>query len=194
LRIGFTGAQGTGKTTAAKAAWSIFPRRTDEHWTIVPSTARACLDAGYSINRDADPLSQLITLIARMNEENNLAERYSVISDRTPIDSLAYTAFQFNEVWKDPNAFYWTQCSDLVKHHMPKYDAVILFPPYWAPEGDGIRDPDIEWQHKIHQMIVDLLETMEVKHLVMPNVSVEERAKWLFNVYKSFDLTPKSTV
>jgi predicted ATPase len=181
VRIGFTGSQGTGKTTLAENSVDKI-RLLKGDWKTVPSTARAAREAGYSINRDADPLSQILTTVARINAENKLADSgFSVLSDRTPIDSLAYTSYSFNNIWKNSNKFYWQQSADLASHHMKSYDAVFYFPVYWGPDADGVRDTDPHWQIEIDHMIIALLEDFGIYSIVVPNLSIEDRVEWFVN-------------
>lgn len=176
MKIGFTGSQGTGKTTLAKALLqdSWFK---DRNYVFVPSTARVAEQEGFKVNRDADPLSQLLTTVGRITAEYGVEDEItSTISDRTPLDSLAYTTYQFNNVWEDFNSkFYWKVSYDLVQKHMAEYDYIFYFPVFWAPKDDGLRDPDSGYQHDIDELIVDFLDSMEVKHFVIPEGSTKDR-------------------
>lgn len=179
MKIGFTGSQGTGKTSLVEHAvnQTFFRRR---GFTKTPSTARETLKAGYSINRDADQLSQLVTILARMNKEIELqAKGANLLSDRTLLDSLAYAAYSMNNIWREPNAYYWQQIESLVKSYMPSYDLVVYFPVYWEPKSDGVRDDDPVWQKEIDMFIVSFLEAYKIKHIVCQNESVAGRSYWL---------------
>ena len=150
MRIGFTGAQGTGKTTLLRAI-----EKADLGFTVVPSTAREAIKAGFSLNRDADPLSQLVTTVSRVALEDNLYRiTGKTLSDRTPLDSLAYTLYQLTFVWeKRESDYYWNISQGLVLEHMHKYDHIFYFPPYFAPKNDGVRDDDVLYQKTIDGII-----------------------------------------
>lgn len=169
MKIGFTGSQGTGKTTLAKAllADSWFK---DRNFVFVPSTARIAEKEGFKVNRDADPLSQLLTTVGRITAEYGVEDEVtSTISDRTPLDSLAYTTYQFNEVWGDFNSvYYWKVSYDLVEKYMGEYDHIFYFPPYWAPKDDGLRDPDVQYQQDIDTHVADFLDAMRIEFYTMP--------------------------
>lgn len=182
MRIGFTGAQGTGKTSVLKKV------EEKKEFVVVPSTARAALEAGYKVNRDATPLSQLVTTVGRIGTEDHLHRLHgNTVSDRTPLDSLAYTTYQFNNIWAeyDKNKYYWAASVDLVTEHMHKYDLIVYFPVYWAPKDDGVRDPNVEYQEAIDGHIKLFLTTMELDYVVMPNASSTDRYKFLINAIKS---------
>lgn len=179
IKVGFTGSQGTGKTSLLDAAVNntYFRRRKFQK---TPSTAREALKAGYEINRDADPLSQLITILARINVEEKIkADNWNCISDRTLVDSLAYTAYSYNNIWREPNPYYWKQVEDLVRRHMKTYSLVVYFPVYWPPKADGTRDTDADWQKEIDRWISSFLELYKIPHEVCPNISIEQRVNWL---------------
>lgn len=176
MRIGFTGAHGTGKTSLMKAICSDPEFKA---YPPVPSTARKMKQAGYSINRDADELSQLMTLLARVTTENKIYESYArVISDRTPVDSLAYTAIQIESVWENCNPEYWKVCKELTRQHMQKYSAVYYFPVYWEPYADGDRDPDPEYQRRHAELVLHLLNEFDIDFWMVPEGSTADRLEW----------------
>lgn len=174
MKIGFTGSQGTGKTTLAK---SLLKEKDFADFTFVPSTARRGEKEGFTVNRDADPLSQLLTTVGRITAEYETSATAShTISDRTPLDSLAYTTYQFNSVWTDFNSkYYWEVSYKLVEKHMKDYDFIFYFPPYWAPKDDGLRDPDPGYQKDIDHLVFELLDTMGVAYFTMPEETVANR-------------------
>jgi predicted ATPase len=163
-KIGFTGSQGTGKTTLAKGLLKD-PDFAD--FVFVPSTARVAEKEGFKVNRDADPLSQLLTTVGRITAEYQAGGL--TISDRTPLDSLAYTTYQFNNVWHDFNSsYYWKQSYSLVEKVMGDYNYVFYFPPLWAPKDDGLRDPDVEYQHAIDELVLTFIDSMGVPAIPVP--------------------------
>lgn len=178
MRVGFTGAQGTGKTTLLRAV-----EKSDLGFTIVPSTARTAADAGFLVNRDADPMSQLVTTVGRVATEDRLFRQTGhTISDRTPLDSLAYTLYQGANVWgnlPEVNEYYMDISVSLVLEHMYKYDYIIYFPPLWAPKADGLRDTDIEYQRQIDALIRSLLEMHDIPFWTVPRGNTSERLNWL---------------
>jgi hypothetical protein len=173
LRIGFTGAQGTGKTTVLKQI-----EKAKTGLTVVPSTARAASAAGFSVNRDADPLAQLVTTVGRIATEDRLyRETGHTVSDRTPLDSLAYTTYQYVNEWsrREKNDYYWEVSRDIVMEHMHKYDHIFYFPVFWAPKGDGLRDTDLGYQSDIDGYIQQYLKILNKDYWIMPNATAAER-------------------
>lgn len=173
MRIGFTGSQGTGKTCVAK-------RYAEEKGIyFVPSSARRVAAAGFKVNEQADELSQLLTTVLRITDEEKAQRLYpATISDRTPLDSLAYTWYQISHKWvyNEPRTtLYWETTGAIVENHMRKYDKVFYFPVLWEPKGDGIRNTDRQYQVEIDRIILDFLREFKVPHVEMPNTTVSQR-------------------
>jgi len=176
MRVGFTGAQGTGKTTLLRRI-----ENSDLGFTVVPSTAREAVKAGFKVNREADRLSQLVTTVSRVALEDNLYRTTRrTVGDRTPLDSLAYTAYQANFVWDATESpFYWDISAGLVQEHMFKYDHIFYFPPYFAPKKDGVRDGDAAYQKVIDGIIKAFLDSYQLSYHTVPNANTEERFAFL---------------
>ncbi len=181
MRIGFTGSHGTGKTSVAKALCN--------EWTeyyFVPSSARQMASAGFRVNRDADPLSQLLTTVSRIADEDKASnEKLYTVSDRTPLDSLAYTVYQSENVWSEVGRAYFDVTCRLIQNHMSKYDAVFYFPVCWEPKSDGLRDSDPKYQIDIDKLVQKYLTAMRINHFVVPNAPVSQRVLFVQQTIKS---------
>lgn len=184
MRIGFTGAQGTGKTTLINLL--------EEDGSLGPITrtispARTALSLGLLVNRDADVFSQLMVSVANINKEYMVDPTADmIISDRTPVDSLAYTLYQLKEVWTEMDGrlseWYWNQLLVLSLSNMDVYDELFYFPAYFAPKSDGVRDSDREYQLDIDLTIKRLLDENDIEVHIVPDVSKEERLTWIKGV------------
>ncbi|AXH66845.1 thymidylate kinase [Streptomyces phage StarPlatinum] len=181
IKIGMTGAQGTGKTSMAQAM-AQSPAFKD--FVLVPSTARQIKDYGYPINREATELSQILVPVLRMVDEwetmtspQNTLYKQGIISDRTLIDSLAYTYYQNEYVWEN-GALIENVTRRLTEMHMQSYHFVLYFPVYWEAEEDGVRDADESYRNRIDDYVIQSLEMLNVPYLTVPDVSPEERVEW----------------
>lgn len=183
MKIGFTGSQGSGKTTLAKAMMND-PWFKSNDWKFAGSSVRAMHDKGFAINKDADPLSQLVSTVSRITTEYTAEQGVdNLVVDRTPLDSLAYTTYQYNNVWTDFNSkHYWQISYDLVSKHMSEYDFVFYFPPYWAPKDDGVRSADVEYQLEIDKLIDNYLDDMGIASFMIKNVSTDKRLKYIKSI------------
>lgn len=182
IKIGFAGAHGTGKTSMAKA---MLDNERFKRFDVVPSTARQIKKYGYPINREANELSQTLVPVLRIIDEHeafvkNCSRMNGLISDRTVVDSLAYTSYQYNRVW-DEGSFIYETMKRLTTMHMETYNVVLYFPVYWQVESDGIRDDDAEYQRDIDEIMAAIL--VDYDYHVVPNVSPEERAEWFIKTF-----------
>lgn len=183
IKIGMAGAHGTGKTSMANA---MLQTEAFSKSVLVPSTARQIKEYGYPINREATELSQILVPLLRMVDEYEAepkAANEALISDRTLVDSLAYTMYQNDHVWES-GALIEFVSRRLTEMHMNSYDYVLYFPIYWDGVQDGVRDPDENYRRSIDANILSILELMNIHYLQVPNVSPELRAEWFFNVVR----------
>ena len=181
IKIGMAGAHGTGKTSMANA---MLEMKAFSKSVLVPSTARQIKEYGYPINREATELSQLLVPLLRMVDEYENEEKASneaLISDRTLVDSLAYTMYQNDHVWES-GALIEFVSRRLTEMHMASYDYVLYFPIYWDGVQDGVRDPDENYRRAIDANVLSILELMNIKYLQVPNISPERRAEWFLRV------------
>lgn len=185
MKIGFVGAQGTGKTSLAE---ELMRRDYFREFTFSPSSSRR-LSSRLGISQSASPFAQLAITVARVGDEDvsSLQGLRSTLSDRTPLDSLAYTRYQFEHVWdkNDPEAQICMEVSQsLVRRVMRDYDAVIYFPNYkWPEVDDGVRPMGAEYQEEIALWCQTYLAQFKIKPYIVANEPVDKRAdamvKWL---------------
>lgn len=182
MRIGFLGSHSTGKTSVAD---EIVRSRLLDDIAFVPSTARKINSYGYPINQQATPVSQFLVTVSRMVDEDTIASgnhKYTV-SDRTPLDSLAYTHWQARNVWNmqadDP---YLTYSRELVLTHMKKYDHVFFFPVTWGLMADGIRSDSEKYRVEVGGLMKSLADFYGVQYHTVPDVSPMGRAAYIIDV------------
>lgn len=185
IKIGMTGAHGTGKTSMAEAMQKV----AFKNFALVPSTARQIKEYGYPINREATELSQLLVPLLRIideaeasTNEHNRFYKQGIISDRTLIDSLAYTMYQTAHVWEHGEMIEHVTFR-LAKMHMRTYNVLLYFPIYWDNVDDGVRDPDEAYRREIDLNVKSVLELLDIEYLTVPDVSPEERSAWLVDQF-----------
>jgi hypothetical protein len=170
LKIAFSGAHGTGKTTAARSLVKLL-RKEGYGGTLVAATARYC---PFPINREATPEAQKWIWDRQVEAEAEAmshGERQGlefVVCDRTIMDSLCYTFWHREkaralEGWtrSDPGkatpitAWDWIRdkTNEFVKEHLRGYDLIWLTKPDRRPlKEDGVRDADKGWQTEIAEI------------------------------------------
>lgn len=185
MKIGFVGTQGTGKTSLAE---ELMRREFFNGFVFSPSSSRR-LASRLGTSQHANPFAQLAITVARVGDEDvaSLFGTRSTLSDRTPLDSLAYTKYQFDNVWDqgDPEAQICMEISEtLVRKAMREYDAIAYFPNYgWPLTDDGVRPQGEQYQNAIAKNCSEYLAKFGIKPYIVPNEPIDKRAdamvKWL---------------
>jgi hypothetical protein len=173
MLIGFIGSHGTGKTTTAEALSDI------TRMPMLGSTARTANAMGLPVNDKASMLSQLLVTISRANQV--LESRYiaaAAVTDRTPLDSYAYTTYQVDHVWDQADYMQWylDQSRQLVTYAMKQYTYLFYFPILWEPENDGVRLVDVDYQKTIDDRLIVLIRELGLNVTEMPDATPLERA------------------
>jgi len=182
MRIGFVGSHGSGKTSLAKHLMESYAEF--KNFVYVPSSARR-LERFVPINKEATPSSQLYITASRIADEEELSGsgRSSILSDRTPLDSLAYTHYQNEKVWAGKEKALMHTSELLVRRAMRDYDEIVYFPVYWEPKDDGVSLADADYQKEIALYMNMYLTRFGIKPYIVADEPVDKRAqhlvKWL---------------
>lgn len=183
LRIGFTGAGGTGKTTSAAAVAQAFG----------VSTLKSASRQAY------EELNLTEAIVAKQNETekwdlqkkifmtkiNNDDTTFEFVADRTLLDHWAYclaycSTFIPNDEYKRMEA--------LVRNHMKAtYSHIYYFPwGYWISEGDGVRQDQYAWQSQIDATILGYIIRWNLKVKEVPQTrGPEARNQFIVNDVRS---------
>lgn len=148
--IAFTGAQGTGKSTAAvfwgAAIQADYPEKTVR---VVSDIEREC---PYPINREATPEAQEWIFFRHLMAETEAALNCDVVvSDRTLMDVIAYSRTAGFRAQVDEMLQVW-------KVHVPYYQKIIfrrILTNYWNVD-DGVRDTDPEFRARVEANLYGL--------------------------------------
>lgn len=169
MKVGFTGASGQGKTTTAEL---LLDRPEFVHFKFIRSTSRIARSHGYTLNENATPLSQLLITNSRIAAESQY-KGHSYISERTPLDSLAYTSVVGRE--QNWDEYYMSVSEQIVKSYMTRYDFVFYFPRVIDVEGDEFRSHDPQFHDDVDDAIKYFLQEFGVPHTKIQSESPEER-------------------
>jgi len=182
MRIVLVGAQNTGKTTVAR------PIAETNGLDLVSGLSRRSPYAKTSLNKKSSAINQ-IYLIGAIAAHTMASP--NMISDRSPLDSLAYTLYtQLEDEFYPPGEielvyddYVWLR--SFCERVMQNYDHIIYFPAYdWPIESDGgVRDLDTKYRQDIDYIMKELLDHANVPYKIMPDIAATERIelvqKWL---------------
>lgn len=151
MRIGFTGAGGTGKTTTAR----ILTQELGVSLPVPRSASRVVYEReGLTEDKCAAlPLTEswaLQTRIAQAKVEVDKAPEF--LADRTLLDHWVYGLMYCNRVITNEEFKY---AETVVRNHMANtYDLIVYFPwGLFTPSSDGVRQDRQAWQASIDAMI-----------------------------------------
>ena len=150
MKIAFTGAQSTGKTTLLKE----LKRDPDLSlkYDFRDEITRRMQKKGLSINEGGNDITQL--LIMNSHIKNSLID--NVIMDRCALDGLVYTDWMSR---KGKVQQWVLQYADNVfKMLIDRYDHIFYLVPEFDIEDDGVRSTDIDFRNEIVNYLKNILK------------------------------------
>jgi hypothetical protein len=174
VKIGLSGAHGTGKTSFFHAA------RQDpyfEEYTFIGSQSRKLANR-LPINTQATFQSQSAIMLSMMGQELRWSE-FNTFAERTPLDALAYTYYLNHRIFNGEYSQEVRIAEAAISDAMKNYDLVVYFPTYWLPEDDGVRPTDPEYQKDIAKYVMMFLTKFNIKPFVMQDEPVDKRVDHL---------------
>lgn len=170
MKVIFTGAQGTGKT-------SVMDALPDSLYKIRGVTRKVITEKNLTINEYSDNCSQKHIFDAY---ERELTTNSNYIAERGLIDVLAYSLSRLKANRCSPTLIE-TQFEHLIKFSENNKDVVyVYFPIEFEILSDGTRSIDKEFQKEIDDIIYEILEAMKTRYgtkFITVSGSVEERIK-----------------
>lgn len=171
LRIAFTGAGGTGKTSTVN---KLIELEALQHLPVMKSASRIVYEAKHLteeiVSKELSP-SQLWSLQgdifdAKVAQDDMNGE---FIGDRTLLDHWAYCLMYCA---KDMPNEVFTKYESLVRKHMiAAYSHVFYFPwGYFKAPSDGVRSDNDAWQYTIDSIIVARLQEWGIPAIEVPQL------------------------
>ena len=168
MKIGFIGAQGTGKTTLLNAVHEILP-----HFKKCTESTRWVKSLGFDINELGTDLTQELILMKHLD---NLFLNDEMLTDRTLIDCFVYTE------WLYENGKVSLETLNKTRAAMDKllynYDMIFYLPIEFEVEDDGVRSVNDSFRKEIDTKFKTIVDTLGIPSLTG---SIEERTQQVIN-------------
>jgi thymidylate kinase len=187
LKVTFVGAHGTGKTTLVKAL-SEHITSLDIRCSITPEVPRIVCenarDLAFFRRGNNSLLKQTVLLVGQPVYENgpSAGNESVLLCDRAILDHWAYTRHSFMQELESENVL--QPLDNLVAKHCSSYNFIFYVPIEFAPQDDGTRESDHDFQRAIDEEIRELLKTYNLTYHTI-NGTVPERVTQVMSVLNS---------
>ena len=166
MKIAFTGAQSTGKTTLLKEL-----KRDPElslKYDFRDEITRRMQKKGLSINEGGNDITQL--LIMNSHIKNTLID--NVIMDRCVLDGLVYTDW----MCRKGKVQQWVieYADNVFKMLIDRYDYIFYLVPEFDIEDDGVRSTDITFRNEIVILFEKYIKAWQIPVIKLTG-TVEQR-------------------
>lgn len=151
MRIGVTGAHGTGKTTLSK---HIAGR---ERYRYLPETPFQAFQRGFTMNETTSMAAELWMFAKQVEQEQNAGEDW--VADKCMIDLLAYAVHFFPDDKALLNVL-----TRVARQSFDRYQIILYLPIEFAIEDDGFRSLDPQFQEDIDRKIQGILSMYHMPH------------------------------
>lgn len=175
LKIAFIGTHGVGKTTLCFELAARL-KRLDRRVDMVKEVARSC---PLPLNRDTTVDAQSWILHTQVAREIETAQNQDfLVCDRSVLDNYAYLVAKFGR--RSP-------FDTVVAEWLKSYSLLAWVPVVETPRFDGVRDTDLTYQRRMHEVIGELLAVFTAVPLLL---DPGNRDGWIEQVLDALPLGP----
>ena len=151
MKIAFTGAQSTGKTTLLNEMKDILPQ-----YSFIDEITRSIISHDVKINEDGTDKTQI--LIMNSHFRNSLIP--DTVMDRCALDGVVYTRYLYNRGQVTEEVMdYAEQVFDSI---INSYNYIFYLVPEFDIVNDGVRSIDLDFRNQIVDLFNKYIEECEV--------------------------------
>jgi nicotinamide riboside kinase len=178
MKIAFTGAQSTGKTTLLQAVKSNEEFR--YKYEFIDEITRRMVKKGLKINEAGGNTTQLLI----MNEHIKNLLYQNVIMDRCVLDGVVYTDWLH---WEGKvEKWVWEYAKNVFDHYVNRYDVIFYLKPEFDIVDDGVRSVDISFRDEIVQRFERYIKHVKVPIITLSG-TVEQRLEQFYNTLEQYE-------
>jgi predicted ATPase len=171
MKIGISGAQGTGKSTLLDALQS--GRYLPDHEYCV-GTTRWVQSLGFDINETGSDMTQLMIIYRHIEVMN----KPNFVSDRTVVDVLVYTEWLYNQGRVSKLVYDYVKI--VFEREISRFDYLFFIQPEFDLADDGVRSTSIEWRDQINARMTEVVESLNIPVVYLTG-SVDNRVQQFIN-------------
>jgi hypothetical protein len=159
MRIAFSGAACTGKTTTISAfldKWQSYRYIKSDYRDLIKTTKK------HSSNTTVKLQKQILEILS--NDLKPFKFKDNVCFDRCPLDNLVYSLWAHGSEKKGFNEKFLSETIDTVKESMRNLDIIFVFTRDLMPplvEDNGTRDTDIKYINETNNIFKAILKQAE---------------------------------
>ena len=176
MKVSFTGAQSTGKTTLLDAIKSNETYR--YNYEFIDEITRRMVKKGLKINEAGSNTTQL--LIMNEHIKNLLYE--NAIMDRCAIDGVVYTHW----LYLQGNLEKWVfdYAVNVFNHYKDRYDYIFYLKPEFAIVDDGVRSVNTQFRDEIVGLFDQYINQVNIPVINLTGSVAERLEKFYITINK----------
>lgn len=177
-KIGITGAQSCGKTTLLN---DLLELDFFKGYNVCNEVTRTLAARGFAINEAGNDATQL----AIMDVHTDNLKHENMLTDRTAIDGLVYTAWL--RLKENVSSKTLQTVEGIANELIPQYDIIFYVKPEFDIEDDGVRSVNVAFRNEIAELFEGAILIKKLK-LVPLTGSREERVQQVIAAIKDKNL------
>lgn len=168
VRVAFSGAQSTGKTTLLNALRDSADFKESKFWDEI---TRQIKEQGFEINEQGTDATQL-KIMQEHKRRVSVKDSGLVIFDRCSLDGLVYTQYLYNRGQLTKETL--DEATRVFEETISSWDAIFFLRPEFEIVDDGVRSVNVEFHRNIVFLFDHFIEKYKLQVIQLTG-SVEDR-------------------
>lgn len=173
MKIAFTGAQSTGKTTLLESLKGNDMYKYE--YEFIDEITRRMVRKGLKINEEGSDTTQLLI----MNEHIKNLLYPNVIMDRCMLDGVVYTRWLYEK--GNVSKWVWEYAQNVFEKYVNRYDYIFYLTPEFKIVDDGVRSIDTTFRDEIADLFEQYITLFSIPVISLSG-SVEERLQKVYTI------------
>ena len=170
VRVAFSGAQSTGKTTLLNALRESADFKDCKFWDEI---TRQIKEQGFEINEQGTDATQL-KIMQEHKRRVRAEDSGLVIFDRCSLDGLVYTQYLYNKGQVSKETL--DEATKIFEETIADWDAIFFLRPEFEMVDDGVRSVNVEFHRNIVFLFDHFIEKYKLQVIQLTG-SVEDRVQ-----------------